>query len=86
MSLNASFCPDGTYEQLRLPSQKIDTARLIRLNNARIARVTPIFLECFSDKPELFNLLTHAIKVTPEFKPKQFKSYTVPEILKGEID
>ena len=34
--------PTGKYEQLRLPSQKIDTARLTGLNNARIARVRPI--------------------------------------------
>ena len=34
----------------------------------------------------LCELVTHEIKVTPEFKPKQFKVYRVPEILKGEID
>ena len=42
--------------------------------------------ECFSDKPELCELVTHEIKVMPEFKPKQFKAFRVPEILKGEID
>ena len=26
------------------------------------------------------------MKVTPEFKPKQFKAYRVPQILKVEID
>ena len=44
------------------------------------------FPECFSDKPGLCELVTHEIKVTPEFKSKQFKAYRIPEILKGEID
>ena len=44
------------------------------------------FLECFSDKPGLCNLLTHEINVKPEVKPRQFKAYRVHEILKGEID
>ena len=40
----------------------------------------------FQIRVGLCELVTHEIKVTPEFKTKQFKAYKVPEILKGEID
>ena len=30
--------------------------------------------------------MIHEIKITPEFKSRQFKAYRIPEILKGEID
>ena len=81
--------PSSKYEQLCLPSQKIDTECLILLDNAQrteLLHVLDQFTECFSDKPALCELVTHEIKVTPEFKPKQFKAYRVTEILKGEID
>ena len=81
--------PSGKYEPLRLPSQKIDTERLTNLDNAQrteLLHVLDQFPECFSDNLGLCELVTHEIKVTPEFKCKQFKAYRVPEILIGEID
>ena len=81
--------PTGKYQPLCLPSQKIDMKRLTHLDNAQrteLLHVLDQFPECFSDKPGLCKLVTHEIKVTPEFKPKQFQAYRVPEILEGEID
>ena len=81
--------PTGKYEPLRLTSQKIDTECLTHLDNAQrtaLLHVLDKVPEYFSDNPWLCELVTHEIKVTPEFKPRQFKAYRVPEILKGEID
>ena len=81
--------PTGKYESLCLPSQKIETKCVTHVNNAQCTELLHIldqFSECFSDEPRLCELVTHEIKVTPEFKPKQFKAYRVPAILKGEID
>ena len=81
--------PTGKYEPLCLPSQKIGTECLTHIDTAQrteLLQVLDQFPECFSDKPGLCELVTHEIKVTPVFKPKQFKAYRVPEILKGEID
>ena len=76
--------PTGKYKPLYLPSQKIDTERLTHLDNAQrteLLHVLDQFPECFSDKPGLYELVSHEIKVTPKFKPNQFKAYRVPEIL-----
>ena len=75
----------GKYEPLCLPTQKIDTERLTHLDNAqrtKLLHVLDQFSECFSDKPGLCELVTHEIKVTLEFKPRQFKAYRVPRFLK----
>ena len=81
--------PTGKYEPLCLPSQKIDTECLTHLDNVHHTELLHVLHqspECFSDKPGLCELVTHEIKVTPEFKPKQFKAYWIPKIVKGEID
>ena len=67
----------GKYEQLCLPSQKIDTECLTHLDNAKrteLLNVLDQFPKCFSDKPWLCELVTHEIRVTPEVKPKRFKA------------
>ena len=81
--------PTGKYEALCLPSQKMDAECLTPLDNAQrteLLHVLDQFPECFSDKPGLCEFVTHEIKVMPEFKPKQFKAYMVPEIVNVEID
>ena len=81
--------PTAKYEPLCLSSQKIDMERLTYLDNMQRTELLHIldqFPECLSDKPRLCEPMTHEIKVTPEFKPKQFKAYRVSEILQGEID
>ena len=81
--------PTGKYEPLCLPSQKMDSECLTHFDNAQrteLLQVLDHFSECFSNKPGLCELVIHEIKVTPEFKPKQFNAYRVPEIFKGEID
>ena len=81
--------PTGKYAPLCLPSQKLDMECLTYLDSVQrteLLHVLNQFPECFSDKSGLCELVTREIKVTPEFKPKQFKAYRVPEILEGEIN
>ena len=61
-------------------------AHLDNAQRSELLHVLDQFPGCFSNKPGLCQLVTHETKVKPEFKPKQFKAYRVPEILKGEID
>ena len=56
------------------------------MRSTELVHVLDQFPECFSDNPGLYDLVTHEIKVTAEFKPRQFKAYRVPDILKDEID
>jgi len=72
-----------------LPSQKIDPDKLKHLSDQHkkeLLSVLDKYLECFSDKPVLCTLVTHEINVTSDFKPKQLRTYRVPESLKPEVE
>jgi len=72
-----------------LPSQKIDPDKLIHLSaqqKKELIAVLDKYPECFSDKPGLCTMVTHAINVTSDFKPIRLRAYRVPESLKPEVE
>ena len=72
-----------------LPSAKIDPDRLGHLISHQRADLLQLFdryASCFSERPGFSNLVEHKIDVNSDFKPKKFKAYKIPEVLKPEVD
>ena len=72
-----------------LPSLRVDPAQVGHLPIERRREIVSIldeFADVFSEKPGLCAAVKHEIVTVPEFKPKSFKAYRIPEILKAEVD
>jgi hypothetical protein len=71
-----------------LPSQQIEKARLSHLTEyqrQQLLNVLDKFACCFTEKPGYCDLVKHTMQISPDFKPKRFKAYRVPEKLKPAV-
>ena len=69
-----------------LPSAKIDPDMLGHLTSdqrADLLQLLDRYASCFSERPGFCNLVEHKIDVNSDFKPKKFKAYKIPEVLKA---
>ena len=83
------FPPTLVTNNELLPSERIDKSSLEHLSNDQRHQLLLIvneFSDIFTDKPGLCTALQHEIQTTSEFKPKSFKAYRIPELLKAEVD
>ena len=72
-----------------LPSTKIDPDSLGHLTSDRrvdLLQLLDTYASCFSERPGICNLVDHKIDVNADFKPKKFKAYKIPEVIKLEVD
>ena len=51
-----------------------------------LLRLLDEFSDCFTDKPGLCEVVSHRIRTTSDFTPRQMRPYRVPELLKKEVD
>jgi len=69
-----------------LPSERIDLNSLSHLSEPQRSSLLALldeFKECFSNIPGLCTVVTHEIHLTDDFKPRQTRTYRVPELLKA---
>jgi hypothetical protein len=72
-----------------LPSHRVSAEQVDHLSvdqHVELLSVLDEFADVFSDKPGLCTLVEHNIVTTPDFKPKAFKAYKIPEVLRQEVD
>jgi len=72
-----------------LPSERIDLNSLSHLSEPQRSSLLALldeFKECFSNIPGLCTVVTHEIHLIDDFKPRQTRTYRVPELLKAEIE
>ena len=73
----------------KLPSCVIDRKLIDHLTMSQqqeLLQLLDEFSDCFSDKPGFCSVVQHEINTTPDFVPKQFKPYRIPEVLKPEVE
>jgi len=71
-----------------LPSQQVDEAKLAHLTagqRAQLLHLLDRFACCFTERPGYCDLVKHTMEINPDFKPKRFKAYRVPEKLKPAV-
>ena len=68
-----------------LDFNQVDLSHLSLAQAKDIKIILSQFPEVFSKSLEKCNLTTHKIKLLPDFKPKRFKAYRIPELLKSEV-
>ena len=72
-----------------LPSTKIDSDSLGHLTSDQrvdLLQLLDRYASCFSERPGFCNLMEHKIDVNAYFKPKKFKAYKIPQVLKPKVD
>ena len=67
-------------------SSHLDGSHLISDQRADLLQLLDRYASCFSERPGFCNLVEHNIDVNSDFKPKKFKAYKIPEVLKPEVD
>ena len=85
---DCSFVLHANDNNVMLPSQRIDPSKLQHLAEEQrneLLNLLDEFSSCFSDTPGFCSYVEHCINVSSEFKPKRFREYRIPEILKPEI-
>jgi len=86
---NVCYPPTRIINHVALPSQRVKTEQIEHLSveqRVELLSILDEFADVFSDRPGLCSLVEHKIQTTPEFKPKAFKAYRIPEILRQEVD
>ena len=71
------------------PSDWIEPERLGHLNPGQqqeLLKILDEFADCFNETPGLCKYAVHEVHLSPEFKPKGFKAYRIPEVLHEEIN
>ena len=72
-----------------MPSVRVDPEKLSHLDEGQRAELVEVldeFAACFSDKPELCDVVSHRIVTTPDFVPKQMKAYRVPIAFRADVN
>ena len=75
-------------KQELLPSQRLTSNQISHLTptqQSELLQLLDRFSQCFSDTPGFCDIVEHRIPLKPDFKPRQFKAYKVPELLKPEV-
>jgi len=70
------------------PSARIPNKELSHLNSEQRQELTTLldsYSDCFTEKPGFCNLVEHELHMKPEFKPRRFRPYKVPEHLKSAV-
>jgi hypothetical protein len=71
-----------------LPSQCVDFDSLSHLTPTQRSQLLALldrFKSCFSETPGFCPLVEHHMEMSPDFRPKCFKAYRVPEKLKPAV-
>jgi len=81
--------PDVVVNDSVTPSIRVKPDQVSHLDECQRAELFEVldeFAACFSDKPDLCDVVTHRIVMTPEFVPKQMKPYCVPVAFQSEVN
>lgn len=71
-----------------LPSQLVNQdsiSHLLPEQRTQLLCVLDKYADCFSETPGFCSLAVHHMDMSPDFKPKRFKAYRVPEKLKPAV-
>jgi len=83
------YPPSKLYGGGALPSQLMTREQVGPITGDQyvlLLKLLDEFADVFVNKPGLCTLVEHRIKTTPDFKPKGFKAYKIPEVLQREVD
>ena len=72
-----------------IPSSSIDMNNISHLivdQQIELLKLIDKYQQCFTDRPGIYNIVEHEIKVNRDFKPKKTKAYKIPEVLKPKVD
>jgi hypothetical protein len=70
------------------PSTRIPASELSHLNNEHRKELLSLldsYSDRFTEKPGFCDVVEHELRMKPEFKPRRFKAYKVPEHLKAAV-
>jgi len=81
--------PKPFSADLRLPSEKIDDAKLNHLQSWQKEELLTLldkYSDCFSDTPGFCSLVEHEIPILNSFVPKRLAPYKIPVNLRNEVE
>jgi hypothetical protein len=70
------------------PSKRVSLRNFAHLNREQSHEIFSLidqYADLFTEKPGFGNLVEHELVMKPEFKPRRFRAYRVPEHLKSAV-